>query len=104
MLAIAAQVSAVGAIGRQLVGIAERLVVVARADPAGQVGLRRGQVVPLPQHRREQRVVSGLGVEVGDAGRQVEGADGVADDRVRVADGFGVLVVGEVEAPPANIP
>ena len=38
---------AVGAVGRQLVGIADRLAVVTRADPAGQVGLRRGQVVPL---------------------------------------------------------
>ena len=88
---------AVGAVGRQLVGIADRLVVVARADPAGQVGLRRGQVVPLPQHRREQRLVSGLGVEIGDSGGEVERTDGVADDRAGLPYRLGVLVVAEVE-------
>ena len=88
---------AVGAVGRQLVPIADRLTMVARADATGQIGLRRGQVVPLEEHRGEQRLVARLGVDVGDPGCEIERAHGVSDDRPRVANRLSVLVVVEVE-------
>ena len=45
----------VGAVGRQLERVAERLVPVAAAEPARQVGPGRDHVVPAPDDRVEQR-------------------------------------------------
>ena len=91
---------AVRAIGRQLVRIADRLAGVARSDAAGQVHLRRGHVLPLGQRRGQQLAVAGLGVDVGDAGGEVERAHGVPDDRARAAHRLAVLVVVGREAAP----
>jgi hypothetical protein len=77
---------------------------VARADTTGQVALGGREVVPLPQHRREQRLVARLGVDVRDPGSEVEGAHSVADDPSRIADGLGVLVVVEIEATAGERP
>ena len=49
---MAAQVSRVGAVRRQLVGVAEGLVACREPVPAGDVGLRRHHAVPQPLHRR----------------------------------------------------
>jgi hypothetical protein len=90
---------AVGAIGWQLVRLADRLVVVARADPSREIRLRRDEVVPLREHRRQQRSVARLRVEVGHPRGEVEGAHGVSHDRARFPHGLDVLVIGKVEAP-----
>ena len=71
---------AVGAVRRQLVGVADRLAEMARADAAREVRLRRRGVVPLREHRVEQLLVAGLGVEIGHAGGEVQGAHRVAHD------------------------
>src|SRR5205823_4908338 len=86
---------AVGAVGWQLVRLANRLAVMAGADAAGQVDLPGGEVLPLMEHRSEERLVSGLGVDVGDAGIEVEGTHRMADDRSGITNGLDVLVVVE---------
>ena len=65
----------VGAVGRQLVRVAERLVGVARADPAGEVRLARRPCRPTAAPaRRAARASPRLERDVGDAGREVEHA------------------------------
>ena len=89
---------AVAAVGRQLVGVAERLVAVVGAEAAGQVGLAAGHVGPPALHRREQLGLARLEVEVDDAGREVERPHAVALDLGRLAHGHAVLEVARAEA------
>ena len=83
----------VGAIGRQLPVVAERLVLVVRALPAGDVRAARDRVVPLAREGVEQLVVAGLDGDVDGAGREVVGAHGVAAQHLGVAHRHVVLVV-----------
>jgi hypothetical protein len=59
------------------VGLTEGLAQVTRAGRPRHVQLGPDWVSPLPTERVEEGPIPGLQVEVGDAGRQVQGADGV---------------------------
>ena len=88
----------VGQVRRQLVRVAERLVVVAAAETAGQVRPRLDHVVPAGQDRRSSR-----GRRARRRGRhaavEVHLAHGVAGDLGGVADREVVLPVGRSEPP-----
>ena len=67
--------------------------VVQRAAAAGDVHLLRHQVVPHGLHHLPVVLVALLQVQVGDAGVEVVGAHGVADDLAVLLEGDAVLVV-----------
>ena len=95
---------AVALVAGQLVGIAERLAGVARAVPADEVHLLGRRAVPEPLLRVHQRLFAGLDVGIGDAGGQVELADGVAGHFRHLAHGDVVLVVLRAPATVAAHP
>jgi hypothetical protein len=95
---------AVGAVRRQLIRLANRLAVMARADSAGQVRLGRDDVVPLVENRRQQLLVAALRVEIRNPRGEVERAHGVAAHSAGPANGLGVLVVREIEAAAREHP
>ena len=75
----------VGAVGRQLEVIAERLVLVMRADSAGDVRTAGHAVRPLPANRRLPARVTGLGRDVSAPDGEVEAR--TASPRMTVARG-----------------
>jgi hypothetical protein len=87
----------VGAVRWQDEVVTEGLVAVVRAHPAGQIGPPGDCGLPLPYDGGEQGVVAGLHGHVDGAGREVEGADGVAAQYSGPADGQVVLEVGAAE-------
>ena len=93
----------VGAVGRQLVVLAERLVGVPRAHAAGQVRAAGDRPLPLALDRPQQLGVAGLDRDVDRAARQVEGPHGVAAERLGLADRHVVLEVrrGRARCRPA---
>src|SRR5450756_1957338 len=92
----------VGAIGRQLMGIAERLAEVPRPVAAGDGGLGRDHVRPARDGRGEERRVAGLDRDVDDAGLQVEGPHGMAGDAGQLPDGQVILQIARAETRVAR--
>jgi hypothetical protein len=103
-LAMAAHVSAYARVGRELERVAEGLVAVAAAHPAGQVRPGRHQVLPAPPHGGQQGVVVELDGHVDGAAVEVELPHGVAGHGGGLPDRFVVLPVGGAEASLAQQP
>src|SRR5207245_9581034 len=61
------------------------------AAAAGEVELALDHVAPLPVQGLPERPVARLEIKIGDAGREIERADGVALDRRGFAYGHTVL-------------
>ncbi len=83
----------VGGLVGEVVVLGEAFVGGSRADAAGDVHLLGGEVVPEDFEGGRQGVVIVLGGDVGHAGIEVHGADGVADDAGLFADGQVGLIV-----------
>ena len=94
----------VGEVVRELVGLAEGLAQVARADAARHVELVAREIRPLAVERAQERGLPGLEVHVRDARGEIERADGMALELRRVADGDAVLVVGGAVVPTGAEP
>jgi hypothetical protein len=94
----------VGAVGRQLERVAERLVLVPAAHPAGEIGARAHQVQPATLDSGEQVVVAGLDGHVDGAAVEVELAHRVARHRRRGAHRCVVLPVRRAEPALAEQP
>ncbi len=95
---------AVGAHVGQGVTRPEALVAPGSADPAGQVELAPGHVLPQPVDRLDVGSISGQGGHVGHAGVHVRRPHGVSDGFGLLGHGGVVLVVLPPQLPAAQRP
>jgi hypothetical protein len=82
--AIAAQVSAYGNIGGEVVSVSERLIQLSRSKTPGDKCLPTIDVLPEALHRGQQRGVASLEVDVARTGRKVELAHRMATSLGRI--------------------